>query len=72
MNETPMEHTLDSFFGLMECFGTKKTEEPDFHPRNYHQLQKLKKQIKPYTPMYQPSYKNMWLCGIMLLSVIQE
>jgi hypothetical protein len=27
MNETPLEDTQESFLGLLECFGTKKTEE---------------------------------------------
>jgi hypothetical protein len=30
--EEPLEDTQESFLGLLECFGTKKTEELHFHP----------------------------------------
>jgi hypothetical protein len=32
MLENPMEDTQESFLGLLECFGAKKTDELHFHP----------------------------------------
>ena len=36
MDETPVEDTIDSFLGLMECCAT--AEPADYHPLNYQQL----------------------------------
>ena len=46
INETPIKDTQEEFLGLLECFGTKKTEEPDFHPLNYQKLQKAQEADK--------------------------
>jgi hypothetical protein len=46
MNETPLEDTQESFLGLMECFGTKKTDETDFHPLNFRHLLKMQETNK--------------------------
>ena len=46
MDETPIEDTQDTFLALMECFGTKKTEEVDFHPLNFEKLLKLQENDK--------------------------
>jgi hypothetical protein len=39
--ETPLEDTQQSFLGLLECFGTKKTEELHFHPLHFKYLLKM-------------------------------
>jgi hypothetical protein len=43
MNETPLEDNQESFLGLMECFGTKKPDKTEFHPLNFKQLLRCKK-----------------------------
>jgi hypothetical protein len=44
--ETPMEDTQESFFGLLECFGAKKTNELHFHPLNFKYLLKMQESDK--------------------------
>jgi hypothetical protein len=44
--ETPLEDTQESFLGLLECFGTKKTEELHFHPLNFKYLLKMQESDK--------------------------
>ena len=43
---TPLEDTQDSFLGLMECFGSKIVDPPDYHPLNYQHLQKAQEADK--------------------------
>jgi hypothetical protein len=33
-----MDDTQESFFGLLECFGARKTNELHFHPLNFKYL----------------------------------
>ena len=49
-----MEDTPDSFLGLMECFGTQKTEEPDCHPLNYQRLQQAQEADKTIVKIHRP------------------
>jgi transposase InsO family protein len=46
MNETPLEDTQETFLGLMECFGTKKAEDEEFHPLNFQKLLKAQEADK--------------------------
>ena len=41
----------------MECFGTKETEEPDFHPLNYRWLQQAPQEADR-TTMKIPQFDN--------------
>jgi hypothetical protein len=49
MNETPLEDTQESFFGVLECFGLKQPDETHFHPLNVKHL--LKTQESDRTTM---------------------
>ena len=44
IDETPIDDTMDSFLGLMECF--VKAPPPDFHPLNYQHLDIAQRQDK--------------------------
>jgi hypothetical protein len=44
--ETPLEDTQQSILGLLECFGTKKTEELHFHLLNFKYLLKMQESDK--------------------------
>jgi RNase H-like domain found in reverse transcriptase/Integrase zinc binding domain len=47
----PMEDTQESFLGLLECFGTKKTDELHFHPLNFKYLLKMQESDKSIMKM---------------------
>jgi hypothetical protein len=44
--DTPMEDMQESFLGLLECFGAKKTKELHFHPLNFKYLLKMQESDK--------------------------
>jgi hypothetical protein len=46
IDETPLVDTQESFLGLLECFGTKKSEELQFHPLNFKPLLKTQESDK--------------------------
>jgi hypothetical protein len=59
--ETPMDNTQESFLGLLECFGTKKTDELHFHPLNFKYLLKMQESDKSIMKILEKDSKEYTL-----------
>jgi hypothetical protein len=64
--ETPLEDTQESFLGLLECFGVKKTEELHFHPLNFKYLLKMQESDKSIVKILEKDSEKFTLYRISM------